>query len=371
MEINLNSYELQLKGITLELHFIDFKLFFVAKPFTSLLLSLLLGSAVNAQTAPPNYVSQNGLVGWWPFSGNAADHSMHGNNGVANNAVLTTDRGGNAGSAYAFNGSNSSVEVSDNSLLRVRKLTMSVWVFSTNTNPDLYDAVIYKVRRSDAGAEAFSMSMEMSSAVKVGGGCQSGVGWQRGPFNGRRVPLEVWTHLCTTFDGSYLRNYINGQQVEAVYAPGLIDSCTGGNLRFGYAHDLYGTAWNWPFQGKLDDIGIWNRALSAGEIGELYGGAPVAAGGSDAPNSVVGFTTPQVSLSPNPARNAVTLSRSSAGGLLQVRVSDLMGRVVMQESFAGKEKTFSINGILASGLYLVAVTDVQGVLVFRQKLVVE
>ena len=52
----------------------------------------------------PSYVPTNGLAGYWPFTGNANDVSGNGNNGTNNGATLTTDRFGNANSAYSFNG---------------------------------------------------------------------------------------------------------------------------------------------------------------------------------------------------------------------------------------------------------------------------
>ena len=48
----------------------------------------------------PNYVPINGLIGWWAFTGNAIDSSGNGNHGTVNGATLTTDRFGNANSAY-------------------------------------------------------------------------------------------------------------------------------------------------------------------------------------------------------------------------------------------------------------------------------
>jgi hypothetical protein len=61
--------------------------------------------AINVLTAQiPSYVPTNGLVGYWPFNGNANDISGNGNNGTVNGATLTTDRFGNTNSAYSFDG---------------------------------------------------------------------------------------------------------------------------------------------------------------------------------------------------------------------------------------------------------------------------
>ena len=343
------------------------------KTLTFLTVALLFSSALKAQPTPPNYVSQNGLVGWWPFTGNANDQSSFANNGTVSSAVLTTDRAGNANSAYSFDGSSSIIEVNDAASLRVRKLTMAVWVYHTNANAN-YDAAIYKGRKSDAYNEAFSLSMEMSSAIKVGNSCQPGVGWERGNFSGQTIPLGVWTHLCTTFDGSYLRNYINSVEIEAVPVSGLIDSCIGGNLHFGYAHEKYGKAWAWPFFGKLDDIGLWNRALYPGEIAELYKGTPVATPVSDTvirhPNGLVQTVVSSIKLAPNPARGFFTLTGTTAGEPLRMAITDLAGRQVLVATLASGEKTISLQGV-AEGLYLITVSNLQGNVVLREKIIVE
>ena len=65
----------------------------------------------------PNYVSTNGLVGYWPFNGNANDESGNGNNGTVNGATLTTDKNGISNRAYSFDGATNFIEVLDNNNL--------------------------------------------------------------------------------------------------------------------------------------------------------------------------------------------------------------------------------------------------------------
>ena len=60
-------------------------------------------SFYTATAQVPSNVPTNGLVGYWPFSGNANDEGGNGNNGTVSGATLTTDRNGNANSAYLFN----------------------------------------------------------------------------------------------------------------------------------------------------------------------------------------------------------------------------------------------------------------------------
>ena len=67
-----------------------------------LLFSVLFTTMSFAQV--PSYVPANGLVGYWPFNGNANDESGNGNNGTNNGATLTTDRNGVENQAYSFDG---------------------------------------------------------------------------------------------------------------------------------------------------------------------------------------------------------------------------------------------------------------------------
>ena len=77
----------------------------------------------------PSYVPTNGLVGWWPFNGNANDESGNGNNGTVNGATLTSDRFGNASSAYSFDGVDDYIEIQLNQSL---SYTYSAWVNFNN-----------------------------------------------------------------------------------------------------------------------------------------------------------------------------------------------------------------------------------------------
>ena len=91
-----------------------------------LLIALLSFSSFFSQV--PSYVPTNGLVGWWPFNGNANDESGNGNNGTVNGATLTTDRFGNSNGAFSFNGVNSYISVQDSNTLHQNVFTISSWV---------------------------------------------------------------------------------------------------------------------------------------------------------------------------------------------------------------------------------------------------
>jgi hypothetical protein len=80
--------------------------------------------------------------------------------------------------------------------------------------------------------------------------------------------LNAWAHLAATYDGANLRLYVNGVQVASSAVTGAI-ATTSGPLRIGG-----NTIWSEWFKGTIDDVRVYNRALSAAEV-QADMGAPV------------------------------------------------------------------------------------------------
>jgi hypothetical protein len=89
-------------------------------------------TTANCLDIPSNL--QQGLVGYWPFCGNALDESGNGNHGTVNGAILTTDRFGNDGSAFQF--SDDDISVPHNPVFGISQndqKTISLWAKVTGT----------------------------------------------------------------------------------------------------------------------------------------------------------------------------------------------------------------------------------------------
>ena len=239
----------------------------------------------------PSYVPTNGLVGWWGFNGNAQDGSGNGNHGTVNGATLTTDRFGNQNAAYSYDGS-SSIIVNDHLSLRPGHITISVWFLSSGLGTG-DNALVTKTRIGDPwsslGGEQYTLFQVLHSGVsgqlnpglteggfniKRNGNCvNGGIGWYNitqpnllpGVSNWSNLS-GVWVNLIATYDGVTMKLYKDGVLSGTFLPPpGLIDNCSGGTLNFGRYWDTRNF-----FNGKLDDIGIWNRALTQQEINSLY-----------------------------------------------------------------------------------------------------
>ncbi len=171
--------------------------------FTAFALGLCLTANVMAQV--PSYVPTNGLVGWWPFNGNANDESGNGNNGTVNGATLTADRFGNSSKAYNFDGVNDFIQSPNQTL--TGSVSFSGWyqmsdfntpgndmfyISNQSTTNDIYSSNIAFGFRSYQGQ--YGHSTYVASPLT-------------GYYATNNLPTEnVWHHITCVFEnGSYVK----------------------------------------------------------------------------------------------------------------------------------------------------------------------
>jgi hypothetical protein len=209
-----------------------------------------------------------GLVAYYPFNGNSNDSSGYGNNGTNNGATLTADRFDNANGAYIFNGTSNYIEVPESPNLINQHITLAAWVSPSQSSRMI---VLGKLVFANAADEQYTLTIEGGFkpwvSIKRNSNCVPGAGWNTAS-GVDTIVTNTWTFMTGTWDGTVLRIYQNGvlDSLNTSVPAGAIDSCTGGDLRIGA---------NWSsdpiyFNGKIDDIRIYNRALSDSEISELY-----------------------------------------------------------------------------------------------------
>jgi hypothetical protein len=214
-----------------------------------------LTAATMAQTVP-NYVPTNGLVGWWPFNGNANDESGNGNNGTVNGATLTTDRFGNANKAYSFDGVNDWIESPNNSIFFNDTMAFSVWgKFNTTSG--------FHVTYSSSSNGSYVYS---SSAIGGHTNTNLGCGGYGGVGNLNTNLDNNWHNLVGVISGNTTSFYLDGL-IVSTWSNSII-SCNDINNKMYFGVDIFGSP---EFSlGIYDDIGIWNRALTQEEITLLY-----------------------------------------------------------------------------------------------------
>ena len=197
----------------------------------------------------------SGLVAAFGFNEGAgttlADLSGNGNVATISGATWTTV--GKFGSALEFNGTNAVATVQNAASLQLTTgMTLEAWVYPTAT-PSSWRSVVTK------NVDSYYLMASGSNNLPTAGGT-----WASGNQNtsgGTGLAVNAWTHLAATFDGATVRLYVNGAQV-ASQAQATPLAPTTGTLQIG------GNAYPGEFfAGRIDEMRIYNRALTAAEIG--------------------------------------------------------------------------------------------------------
>lgn len=206
--------------------------------------------------------NRNGLVAAFSFSEGSGtvlgDNSGNGSTGTISNANWTTN--GKFGSALNFNGSSSMVTIADaNHFDLTNGMTIEAWVRPTSING--WETVVLKESSDDL---AYALYAD-NNGNDAGQPRRPNVSIRQGDTtymaNGSsQLPINTWTHLAATYDGSVLREYVNGALSGSTTQSGSINTSSGA-LRIGG-----NTIWNEWFNGRIDEVRIYNRALGQSEI---------------------------------------------------------------------------------------------------------
>lgn len=181
----------------------------------------------------------------------AIDASGNGLNGTLSAATWTTS--GHFGGALSFNGTSALVTVADHALLDLTTgMTLQAWVYPTALSA--YRTVILKERPADLAYALYAHDGAPRPSAWITAGTPATA------TGTTALPLNTWTHLATTYDGAILRLYVNGVQVGSQAHTGSL-FVSGNALRIGG-----NTIWGEYFQGRLDEVRVYSRALSAAEI---------------------------------------------------------------------------------------------------------
>jgi gliding motility-associated-like protein len=238
--------------------------------FLTIAATLGLSATTMAQNVP-SYVPTNGLVGWWPFTGNVNDLSVNTNNGTVTGATLTADRFGNPNNAYSFNGTSANyIDVPHNASFDVSNVTISAWynAIDYGVNTTSWKRLIVSKREWGGWGNSFEVNIE---APYSGTSNKMQACWTINgvnsflTFEDGSLLTNTWSHFVYTHDNDSAKIYLNGDLVQSMAISGGLTYNTL-PVRFG-GRPVDG--WH-PFNGALDDIGIWNRALTACEIQDLY-----------------------------------------------------------------------------------------------------
>ena len=202
-----------------------------------------------------------------------ADKSGNANNGTVSNTTWST--AGKYNGALSFNGSNAVVTIPDSPALHLTTgMTLEAWVDPTTIDSSWRD-VVYKAN-DNFYLEASTTNGSVPDAGTIAGGSYGDA------FGNAKLATNTWTFLTETYDGSTLRLYVNGTLVASTPHTGAIATSTN-PLQIG-GDSLYGQY----FAGLIDNVRIYNVALSAAQIQTDEATSVNATSGDAAPPSQPG-----------------------------------------------------------------------------------
>ena len=218
------------------------------------------------------YPAPTGLVGWWPSEGNGND--LAGANSGTLQGGADANAPGLVGSAFTFDGTNAYVQIADAPALRPTNLTVEAWVLFSSLesagvggSPAGQQYIVFKQNTRNSFFEGYNLSKN-----RVAGGdvlefiVSSASGQLIQLQSATRVATGVWYHVTGVRGSNFVQLYVNGQlerQTNVSFAQDYGDF----PLYFGTSGQAY---WDHKFRGLLDEVSLYNRALSSNEIAAVY-----------------------------------------------------------------------------------------------------
>jgi gliding motility-associated-like protein len=231
---------------------------------TFLLFFLIIQLAMNQQLL--SQVSTVGLVAYYPFNGNSKDESGHGNDGFNNNAVLTYDRFGKADCAYTFNGIDQYIMVPSADILEISgPISMCAW-FKTREVKS-YAGIVCKAP-SEEPRSGYILCVDNNDKARVFFVNDHRVNEKFGTIaSDMSLNDDIWHFVVSVYDGSQALLYIDGKlNAKVNYTWGM--QKTKDPLLIGWDRNTYLS--DRFFEGEIDEVMIYNRALNAKEILDLF-----------------------------------------------------------------------------------------------------
>ncbi len=236
-----------------------------------LFLLFCAGSLFSASVAYAQVDIDAGLVAHYPFDGNAEDASGNNRHGKpAGGLVLRADRGGSPDSAYDFDGIDDFVSIGNAFTNMSLPLSISVWLSPKALTQDVREIFVSNDNATQYTGFWMATLDDGTATVSYGDGGLPGPQSRRGVVSTSVLQPETWVHVTAVVSGATdMVIYVNGTAEAGTFigdgGPAMV------NGDYPAAIGTYDLGVNsLPWQGGIDDIRIYDRALSAEEVQAIY-----------------------------------------------------------------------------------------------------
>ena len=309
----------------------------------------------------------NGLVAWYKMNGNANDASGNGNDGIAQNITSTVDRDNTANKAYSFQPSISGVDVLGVNPVNVAGAattsasTYLAWIKTApnfeNSNipkPIFYtsidDSEFRGIQLSDLGTITYVFNKNTTNLQKD----QNSV-----------VPIQdnTWHHIAVVFkSGIEIIFYLDGNEIGRQSLTNFLlpETLLGTNWNIGHITTMNRSTQIYSFNGSIDDVRIYRRALTSSEVNFIKG--------QSATNSFVEESraktnklNPDVKLWPNPTNGKLNIGLGNMATNVKLKILDISGNVVLSNTYNDLNDSYLSLDVqqLSTGYYFAQI-DIDG-----------
>jgi hypothetical protein len=310
------------------------------KKLITLFVIFTLSFSANAQSINDN------LLLHYPCNGNADDFGSNGYNGTTN-ATLVSDQFGNPNSAYSFNGLNQYIGFPNVSLLKPDlPITVSMWVYFNDLDP--LKSVFFNSCFAQDNYAGIVMNRSQSGFLSVtyGTGLGIGINQRRSKSGTTNLQVGEWHHVAVVIRGQTdIDLYLNcmndnGQYTGTASAPIGYTSDPGG---LGHRGDIQGV--EYYFDGMLDDVKYWNRALTFGEVQTLCM--------TSVPINEVSEQYKPYTIYPNPVDEKIFIS-GNFENITSIKMFDMSGKLIIETN--NLTSSIDVSGI-PNGVYFVNIIE--------------
>jgi hypothetical protein len=282
----------------------------------------------------PSYIPTDGLVAYYPFNGNANDASGNDHHATVNGAILSSDRDGNNDKAYefshqgaSFGDNHQSIYIPFHADFQSENFTVGIWfkadAYGWDGNSKIESTLFSKREDSDQPNQA-TYRIQLSSNFT-----RSEIG---GPDGDDEIPCSAnsvqpivgaWYHAASTYDGTTLKQYINGVKVSEINCGLSHNAISTSGIMLGQTWQ-YNGYW-YHLDGKLDEFMVYNKAMTEKDMENYY----VSATSDILLNGTVSAENNQIKnvADPTEAQDAVTKNYTYSKAEVDALVANLQNQI--------------------------------------------
>jgi hypothetical protein len=346
-----------------------FKIKFMRK-LISLAILLIIFFSSNAQ------VPTTGLVAYYPFSDNANDQSGNNINGTVNGATLTTDRFGNANSAYSFNGTSNYIQFSDTKMpVGNTSRTFSIW---TNFTGNSGWGSLLSYGKETATGNHNELLVNQNGVIDYDY-------YNINSISNDSIGQNNWYHIVYVFDNTAgTKIYVNGA-LTTLKVSGIslsasnissINTTLSGTMMVGNTNNSN----NYWYKGSIDDIAIYSRAITSAEVLSLYQNGycqkTITVMDTLMISSTLGVNSIQpdfgtVKIYPNPSNSLLNVAVSKPSNNYTLNIYNSTGTEVYSAVLNTSSAQISLSSLGSAGLYIIRIYDSNNNILDTRKLIYE